>query len=84
MRQTGKLFDYPRVFTGSLNAYVLASLEYCAPCRCRRRRLIWIYWTLLFAVRYGYCEGELRCLGHRIKVSVLCLLYKIYYRVNLL
>ena len=28
------------------------------------------------------CEGELYCLGHRRKVSTLCLLYKIYYRGN--
>ena len=28
------------------------------------------------------CEGELCCLGHRRKVSVLCLLYKIYHRVD--
>ena len=28
------------------------------------------------------CEGELCCLGNRRKVSVLCLLYKIYHRVG--
>ena len=28
------------------------------------------------------CEGELYCLGHRRKVSSLCLLYKVYHRVD--
>ena len=28
------------------------------------------------------CEGELYCLGHRRKVSALCLIYKIYHRVD--
>ena len=28
------------------------------------------------------CESELCCLGHRRKVSVLCLCYKIYRRVD--
>ena len=30
----------------------------------------------------GLCEGELCCSGHRRKVSALCLLYKIYQRVD--
>ena len=30
----------------------------------------------------GMCEGELCCLGHRRKVSALCLLYKIYHRAD--
>ena len=28
------------------------------------------------------CDGELCCLGHRRKVSALCLLYEIYHRVD--
>ena len=28
------------------------------------------------------CEGELCCLGHRRKVSALCLLYKMYHIAN--
>ena len=28
------------------------------------------------------CKGELCCLGHRKKVSALCLVYRIYHRVE--
>ena len=31
VRHPGKLFDCPRVLNSCLNAYVLFSLEYCAP-----------------------------------------------------
>ena len=37
---------------------------------------------LLFRSVERLCEGEPCCLGHRTKVSVLCLLYKIYHRVD--
>ena len=35
-----KLFDCLRVPKSCFNAYVLSNLEYCAPCKCRLRRLI--------------------------------------------
>ena len=41
----------------TINAYVLSSLEYCAPCECRRRS------RRRSAERLR--DGELRCLGHR-------------------
>ena len=46
VRQAGKLFDYPRVLKSCFNACVLPSLEHCAPCRCLRRSLIWVYWIV--------------------------------------
>ena len=37
---------------------------------------------VLFAVRERLCQDELRCLARRRKVSALCLLCKIYHRVD--
>ena len=31
VHRAGKLFDYPRVLKSCFNAYILSSLEYCAP-----------------------------------------------------
>ena len=63
------------------SAYVLSSLEYCAP--------VWMssavshLGLLETVVRCPeMCEGELCCLGHRRKASTLCLLYNIYHRVD--
>ena len=77
-----KLFAYLRVLKGCFYAYVLNSLEYCAP-----------VWTLSaeFHLRLLHsivrsaeklCEGELCCLVHKRKGSFLCLLYKIYHRMD--
>ena len=40
VRRVGKLFDYPRVPRSCVNAYVLSSMEYGAPCGCRLRSVI--------------------------------------------
>ena len=70
------------MLNGCFNAYVLPSLEYCA--------LVWMssvesHFGLLDSIVRSaerLCEGELSCLKHRRKVSALCLLYEIYYRVD--
>ena len=59
-------------------AYVLPSLECCAP--------VWMssHVGLLESIVTSaemLWEAELYCFGHRRKVSALCLLYKIYHRV---
>ena len=77
-----KLFDWSRMLKGCFNAYVLSSLEYCAP--------VWMpsadsHLRLLDSSVHcaeRLCEGELCSLGHRRKVSALYLLYKIYHRVD--
>ena len=82
MRRAGKLFDCPRMFKSSFNAYVLSSLEYWSP-----------VWMLSAEPHLGLldsiirsaerlCEGELCSLAHRRKLNALCLLYEIYYRVD--
>ena len=69
--RAGKLFDCPRVRNRCFNAYVLTSLEYCAP-----------VWMSLGKSQLGLldsivrsaerlCEGELCCLGHRSLVFAL-------------
>ena len=35
-----------------------------------------------FGFAESLCEGELCCLGHRRKISAMCLLYKLYHRVD--
>ena len=40
VHRAGKLFDCPRTLKSCFNAYVLSSLEYCAPYGCCRRGLI--------------------------------------------
>ena len=78
----GNLFDCPYVLQGCFNAYDLPNLEYCAS--------MWMlsvksHLSLLDSVVCSadkLCDGELSCLGHRKKVSVLCLLYKIYHRAD--
>ena len=79
-----------RVLKSCFNALVLSSLKYCTPCRCRRRRFIivlfiirWVYNSTVCSTERLRDEGELCCLGHRRKVSILCSLYKIYHRVDL-
>ena len=82
MCRAGKLFDCPRVLKGCFNANVLSSFEYRVP--------VWMSFTeshlglldRIFRSAERLCEGELCCLGHRRKVSALCLLYEIYYRVD--
>ena len=49
-------------------------------CGCRLRSLVRFCWIVLFAVRKGSAGVNFVVLGHRRKVSALCLLYKIYHR----
>ena len=82
MHQARKLFDCPCVFKGGFNAYVLSSLECCAPV-C----MSWAkpYFGLLDSVVRSterLCEDQLCCLRLRRKVSSLWLLYKIYHRTD--
>ena len=51
--RSGVLFDYPRVLKSCFNAYVLSSLEYCAPVWMSSAESIQVCWTVLFAVRKG-------------------------------
>ena len=78
IRRTGQLFDCPRVLRG-FNAYVLSSLECCAPVLISSAES---HLCLLDGIVERLCEGVLCCLGHIRKVSALCLLYKIYHRVD--
>ena len=82
VRRLRKLFNCPRVLKSCYNAYVLSSLEYCAPMRMFsvESHLGLLVSSILRAERL--CEGELSFLKHRRKVSVLCLLYKNYHRVD--
>ena len=51
MRQTGKLFDCPRILNSYFNSCVLTSLENCAPAWMSSAESIWVYWIVLLAVR---------------------------------
>ena len=67
VRRTGKMLNCPRVLKSCFNEYVLSNWEYCAP--------VWmtsVYLSLLDSIvcsAESLCEGELRYLGHRRKVS---------------
>ena len=82
VRRAGKLLDCPRVLKSCFNAYVLFSLEYCAP--------VWMssvesHLGLLDSIVCSaerWCEGELCNLAHRRKIGGLSLLYKIYHTVD--
>ena len=50
VRQAGKVFDCPSVLKGS---FAYAAWSVGPPCGYRLRRLIWICWIVLFAVRKG-------------------------------
>ena len=77
-----KLFDCSRVVKSCFDVFVLSYLGYCAsvwmssaePRVCLLERMIHRAKRL--------CEGKLRCLVHERRVSVLCLLYKIYHRAG--
>ena len=82
VHRAGKLFAFRHVLKSCFNVYALSRLGYCGP--------VWMlsvefHLGLLDSVvrsvkRLG--EGERCCLGDRRKISVLWLLYKIYYLVN--
>ena len=74
VRRTGKLFDCPRVLKNCFNAYVLPSLEYCAPVSIlsAESHLGLLDSTIRSVERLR--KDEFCCLGHRRKASALCLL----------
>ena len=83
MRLAGKLFDCPHVLKSYFNAFVLPNLKHCAP--------VWMssassHLSLLDRVAPSaerFYEGELCWLGHRRKLSAMCLLYENYDRADL-
>ena len=80
VRQTGKLFDYPRQLRTCFNAYVLSSLEHCASVCISSAEFRLGLLDSIVCSGEKLCKGELYYLGHRRKVSALCLLYKMYHR----
>ena len=82
VRRARKSFNFSCVLKSCYGAYVLFSLEYCAP--------VWIssadshLSALDSIVRSSerLCEGGFLYLAHGRKASALCLLCKIYHRVD--
>ena len=58
------------------------ALSIVLTCGCCRRSLIWFRWIVLFAVQKGCVTMSSCSLAHRRKVRALCLLYRIYPRVD--
>ena len=79
VRRAGKLIDCPRVLKSCLNAYVLSSLEYCASVLMSSAESYLGLRGSIICSGERLCEGDLCYLGHRMKVSTLCFLHKIYY-----
>ena len=81
VRRAGELYDCPRVFKSCSNEHVLSTLKYCAP--------VWISFAefhlglLDSVVRSAekLYDGELCGFGTEGSLA-LCLLYKIYHRVD--
>ena len=67
---------------GCFNAYVLSSLKYCAPVLMSSAESHLGLLVIIVRNTERLCEDELCCLGHRRKVSALCLVYNIYHRVG--
>ena len=82
VHRAGNLFDCPRVLKNYYTIYVLSHLEYCASewMSSAESHLNLLDSVVRSAERL--CEGELCSLGHRRKVSTLCLLYAIYHRAD--
>ena len=70
------------VCSRDVSIYVLSSLKYCSPvCLLSTESHLGLLDSIVRSVER--CEGELLCcLGHRRKVSALCLPYAIYHRVD--
>ena len=64
------------------NAYVLSSLEYCAPVVMSSAESHLDFLDSIVRRAERLCQSELCSLALRRKVSALVLLYKIYHRVN--
>ena len=76
-----KLFDCPRVLKGfSMHRSCLA-WSFVSPCGCRWLNLFCFFYSIVYSAE-RLCEGEFCCLGHCRKISALCLLCKIYHRVD--
>ena len=82
VRRVRKLFDCPRVPKGCFNAYVLSSLKYCASAWLSSAESHWCLLHSIVRIMERLWKCELCCLRCIRKVSALCLLYKIYHRVD--
>ena len=80
--QAGKLFDFLRVRKSCFNAHVLYNLEHCALGFMSSAEYHLGLQDNVVRRAERLCEGELCCLGHRRKISALCLLYKVYHRAD--
>ena len=78
--RSGKLFDCSRLLKSYFTAYILSSLEYRSPVSMSSAES---NLGLLYIVRSAerWCESEVCYLGHRRKVSTLCMFYKTYHRM---
>ena len=72
VRLAGKWFDCLRVLKGCFNAYILSSLEYCAPVSMSSTDSHLRLLNSIVRSAERLCEGELCSLGHRRKVNALC------------
>ena len=61
VRRAEKLFDCPRVLKGCFHAYVLFSLEYCAPVRMSSAEFHLGLLDSIVRSAEKLCEGELCC-----------------------
>ena len=64
------------------NADVLSSMEYCAPVWMSSVESHLDLQDSVVCSAERLCKEKVCCLEHRRKVSALCLLYKIYHRVD--
>ena len=64
-RPSRKVFDCPRVLKSCFNAYVLSSLDYCAPVWMSAAEYDLSLLENTFRSADRLCEGELCCLAHR-------------------
>ena len=71
-----------RVLKSCFNVYVLTSLEYFVNVRMSSAKSHLVLQDSIVHRAEKLCEREFCYLRHREKVSALCLLYKIYRRVD--
>ena len=76
VRLAGELYNCPQVLKGCFNAYVLSSLDYCAPvCILSAASHLGLP-DSIFRSAERLCGGELCCLGRRRKVC--CLMFALH------
>ena len=63
VRRAGKLFDYLHMPKGCFNAYVLSSLEFCAPVRMSSAESHWDLLDSIVCSAERLCEGEFAVWG---------------------